>query len=706
MSSNAVAALCRDLCRQFEILTPRPDRPVSELVAETVVFAEGERWDPRVVPYLIRPLDATQSREYNTVVYMGPARTGKTLALCEGRYAYIVAHNPLDTMIVHSSQDQARSYSRKELARLHRFSPLVRDQLTGRASDQNTHDKVYRSGMVASIAWPSNTQLASRTWANVIITDYDRWPGSVGAEGSGFRQAEKRIQTAKSAGMIVVESSPGSLAVSHTSQQVEWIRPPFKLGVPLVHAAPPTDSGARADIASIYNQGTREWWYVPCRECGEYYPQWADISVFSWTPNEDLLAAADSAGTVCCWCGSIHPEETKQFENSNGRWLSEGQTIDWAGKISGEGRHGRTFPSFWQGGGSAAYQTRSEIVRKYLQAEEIFLNRGSEEDLKFVINADVGAPYLPKRVGVDRSPHPLMARAESYALRTVPAGVRFLIAAVDVQVNRFVVQVIGYGAHRQRWVIDRFNITKGFGASDDGTLLPISPAGQPRDWDRLTPLLSRSYPLVDDPTLRMGIFSVGVDSGGEAGVTANAISWWRGLASQGLQDQVRLLKGSPSQEARLVEERYPDSSSKNRTSLAFSGDVPVIMMNVTRYKDAIAGALQCADPSSPGYIHFSKDLKAWWYEELVREKRDPVKGWIRVPRNESVALMVYTDALADWGPIVPGKRFADGTHKILNWADPPYWAAPPEYNPMVFSEGEDPKHFSAKSGLDIDLYMV
>src|SRR3546814_10676949 len=45
-----------------------------------------------------------------------------------------------------------------------------------------------------------------------------------------------------------------------------------------------------------------------------------------------------------------------------------------------------------------------------------------------------------------------------YPMKTVPPGVLFLTAFVDVQVDRFEVVVIGWNLQRESWLIDRFPI--------------------------------------------------------------------------------------------------------------------------------------------------------------------------------------------------------------------------------------------------------
>lgn len=59
--------------------------------------------------------------------------------------------------------------------------------------------------------------------------------------------------------------------------------------------------------------------------------------------------------------------------------------------------------------------------------------------------------------------------------------------------SRFVVQVMGYGPNRQRWVMDRYNIKYSARGGDDR----VDPATFDEDWDLLLPLIDKSYPLDD-----------------------------------------------------------------------------------------------------------------------------------------------------------------------------------------------------------------
>jgi phage terminase large subunit GpA-like protein len=206
-------ASATDVRREVARLARPPERiRVSEVAQRylRVRTATGgtEPWSPEVAPYMVEPMDRLTSRRHEAVVFVGPARTGKTAGLL-GWLAYIIRCDPSDAMVLHMTQDKAAKFSKKELRRLYRDSPELRDRLSRRAQDDNTFDKHHRAGNVLYIGWPSASQLSGETLKYMALTDYDRMPESVDGEGAPFQLAKKRTQTFLSRGMTYVETSPG-----------------------------------------------------------------------------------------------------------------------------------------------------------------------------------------------------------------------------------------------------------------------------------------------------------------------------------------------------------------------------------------------------------------------------------------------------------------------------------------------------------------
>ncbi|EHU5718194.1 phage terminase large subunit family protein [Shigella sonnei] len=607
-------------------------------------------WDPLVAPYVIEPMNCLASREYDAVIFVGPARTGKTIGLIDGWVIYNVICDPADMLIIQMTEEKAREHSKKRLARTFRVSPEVVSRLSPNKNDNNVYDRTFLAGNYLKIGWPSVNIMSSSDYKCVALTDYDRFPEDIDGEGDAFSLASKRTTTFMSSGMTLVESSPG-----RDVKDVKWRRTS-------PHEAPPTTG-----ILSLYNRGDRRRWYWPCPHCGEYFQPCGDV-VAGFRDIADPVLASEAAYIQCPSCsGRIMPEQKREL-NGRGVWLRDGESINTDGSRYGDPRRSR-IASFWMEGPAAAYQTLSQLVYKLLTAEQEYETTGSEETLKTVINTDWGLPYLPRASMEQRKSELLEQRAEPVPSRSVPDGVNFLVATVDVQAGRhrrFVVQVTGYGSRGERWIIDRYNITQSLRGDSDGESQRIDPASYPEDWDvLLTDVFHKSWPLASDPSQQMRLMAMAVDSGGEDGVTDNAYKFWRRCRRDGLGKRIYLFKGDSIRRAKLITRTFPDNTGRTGRRAQAAGDVPLWLLQTDALKDRVNNALW-RDSPGPGYVHFPDWLGSWFYDELTYEERSSDGKWSKPGRgaNEAFDLMVYAEALV----ILHG-------YEKIRWPDAPEWAS-------------------------------
>ena len=297
-------------------------------------------------------------------------------------------------------------------------------------------------------------------------------------------------------------------------------------------------------------------------------------------------------------------------------------------------------------------------------------------------------------------------RAKPLGQREVPPGVRFLSASIDVQKNRFVVQVHGTGVGKDVTVIDRFEIKKSKRVDEDGERLWVNPGAYPEDWKLLVEeVLLKSYPLMDGSGRRMGIKLTMCDSGGKEGVTANAYDFYRWLRvgddpetavieqgdykwEPGLATRFLLVKGASTKHAPRVAISFPDSQRKDRSAGA-RGEVPVLLMNTDLLKDTLDKMLDRTEPGG-GRVNFPDWLDDNFFTELTVEVKDPNKGWLnpRKYRNESWDLLVYYLA----GTLT---KLVGLEH--LNWEQPPGWAEEWDQNDLVFDPVEQEKPFASEA---------
>lgn len=660
-----------------QMFAPPLEISVSEGIRRSLVTASGP-YEPDLTPYMAGPADALGSRRYSAVVFLGPGRTGKTVTLIDGWIARNVVQAPGDMLVVQASQDLARYYSKIRIARMIEASKDVRERQSPRRQDDNTYDKIFRSGMVLSIGWPSGAQLSGRDFRYVAITEYDLAADDIDDEGSLFALASKRTETFLSAGMVAVESS-----VRREYHDSQWRAP---AGCP--HMAPPATG-----ITGLYNSGTRCWYYWRCRGCGEWMGLNPDVHVMFDLPPLDQLAeqlpsedpvkwAAHHAAIGCKACGSVMREREKMALNRGGIWVPDGCAVSGEKEIEGEPRE-TDIASFQLSSVAAAYQSWPKLLEKYAVAIQGYSRTRLEVDIKSTVNLDQGRAYLPLSVRKQRDHHELQQRCEDWPEGMVPNGVRFLAAQIDIQAGskpRFVVQVMGFGVGLEKWIVDRYALKSSERTDENGAVLPIDPAGFLEDWDRLIPkVIERRYPLSDGSGRTMPIRITVCDSGGKAGVTKRAYAFWRALKAKGLAHRFRLVKGSDRPNAKTIDQTHPDSRGRKDRNAGSAGDVPVLILSTTALKDAVWADVWRATPG-PGYYHFPRWLRSSFFDELTAETRGTDR-WIASGRpNESLDLCYYGHAAAEF-------LKADQ----INWDRPPPWAAEWDSNPDVHGDDSPPE---------------
>lgn len=672
-SANDVARSVASIMRP-----PRRIRP-SEAAAGRLVSRTGDVFDPDAAPYLIEPLDLLAGREYQGIVFVGPARSGKTFVLAIGGVYYVVTVAPADMLMIYMSQDSARDFSKMDLDGAIRNTPDLAALMSPRARDDNTYDKFWRHGMALKIGWPAATQLRGKTMRVVCLMDYDGAANqNVDGRGSMWGQAFKRIETFMSRGKCLAESSP---AFAYDDPEWEPSTP---------HEAPPA-----VGIMALYNMGTRARYYVRCLHCGEHFEAKPGLDAFmvpqdveeiiEAVQKHDLMMLAESWAKVACpHCGGVHePDQKRQLHairNEQGRvlgatWVHEGQRIVDC-RLEGEPRR-TNIASYWLGGVSAAYQPWVSVIFGYLSAVATYVRTGDESDLRRSTFEDLAYPYLPMALRRNRRPETFMARDEEWPRGEVPQGVRFMVAVIDVQSHSFVVQIHGFGIGLESWLVDRFVISASKRPEGE-RFAALDPASYIEDWELIVDeVMQRRYKLPGDERVMVPMLT-GCDSGGREGVTAKAYDFYRSLRRRQLHRRFRLLKGDGQINAPRTKTTYPDSTGRKDRHAGARGDVPVVRINTNVVKDGVWGDLTRSEPG-PGYVHVPKWIDDAYFDELVSEQRT-AKGWEPRPgveRNEAFDLHTYARALC----------IELGAEKI-DWTRPPPWADVPDRNPNVLTPEE------------------
>ena len=564
-------------------------------------------WQFDRVPYLRRPMDALGADSpYAIVALVGPAQSGKSeVGNCWLMQSAI--YDPADTITIGPDKEIMRSYIVSAINGMIRSTPELRERLllhAHQADTGNIFSKVFRGG-VWWFAWPVAAQLRARPIPRARVDDFDSDSlQDIQGEGDVLTLLAGRQSTFEGHEKTYVNSSPAL--------------------------------GEKAGIEALVARGTDERWTWQCPSCGEWWaPDFERDLRFDRSGDEAL--ARETAHVVCPASGCVLSHGDKPALHATGQWLGVGQTITPEGEVVGE-LPARSIASF-RVDGLMGFSSWGRLAELWRAGEIALADRQDEAPLRAFWNTRGGKNYTSaadQAEAIDADT--LKARRGGYNLGEVPAGVQVLTAAVDVQGDRFEVEVMGWGEGLESWIVDRFAL-----AQLEVGGARVDPAGHPEHWSVLLRyVMWRRYPVQDAPEFSLPILNTAIDTGGAEGVSENASTFWYTARRAGVpSSQITLVKGGNDRAGRLIPSpTWLELDGRGRPK---KGGPVLFVLNVHRLKDIVAARLRRADPG-PGFKHFPADLPAEYYEELVAEEKQGGK-WVKVrARNETLDLEVYNAA--------------------------------------------------------------
>jgi phage terminase large subunit GpA-like protein len=591
------------------------------------VNANG-RWvsfDRAVTPYMVEPANVITSRRYRELIFVGPARTGKTVMLLQG-VAHLITCDPGVCHITHMTAQTAEAWVDEELLPMIENSPEVAARQGKGRSDRNILSKKFIGGAKLTIGPPTKANLSGRTIRLVMFTDLDRMTLNIGGEGSPFLMGAKRNETLGSRGMTVAEASPGHLINN----------PGWKPGTP--HEAAPCDG-----ILDLYNGGTRAHWYWDCPDCGD--PFEVHFKYLDYDKTLLPAEAGESAVMLCPNNGCVIDHVRKPELNRAGYWLHETAAGDLARLASGDVLKSDRV-SYHLNGAAAAFASWARIVAKYETALRSLKITGDESPLQVTINTDQGMPYLPRALSADGglTVDDLRAGCKVMAKGIAPEWARFVIVTVDVQKNRFDVQVTAYGIDGRRGMIDRFDLHTPPGAAPSAADRILDPAKYAEDWDVLLPLMQVVYP-VDGQEYGLRPMALGCDFHGAPGVSDNATKFWQARRKDGEASRWFMIRGHGGLR---VEGRHWYKAPTRASDGRQARDIKLLNIATDKFKDTVFAGLSRTD-GGPGSFTLGQWLPDARLKEFTAERRGE-KGWVtipNIPRNESIDLSSYAQAVAE-----------------------------------------------------------
>lgn len=591
--------------RFWEALRPPPRLDLSEWADENFVLPAGDanagRW--RTLPYQRGIMDAISDPGIERVSVMKSARVGYTKCFCAA-IGYFIEHDPCPILGVQPTLEDARKHSKEDIAPMLAAVPALRGLVAepkSRDSDNTLLDKLFRGGSLSLVGANSPRGFRRTSRRVVIFDEVDGYPASAGGEGD-----------------------PLELGIRRT--EYYWNRK-------IIAGSTPTLAGQSA-IERLFDAGDQRRYYVPCPSCGSF--QVIRFPNLKWPEGQP-----DRAYLACEANGCVIEHRSKREMIEAGEWRAEQPE-----HFTDQNRHASFH--IWAGYSYSPNATWGQLAAEFIKA-----TRGGAITLKTFINTVLGETWQDRGEAPDWER--LMRRRDVYPIGTAPAGVLFLTAGVDVQKDRLVYEVVGWGRGKTSWSIDYAILPGDTADLDQGP------------WPQLDALLARAFSHAGGVELPVRMLAV------DSGYNTQQVYAW---ARRHPMSRVIAVKGQAMGGAFIGPPTPVDVSDRGR-KLRRGYKVWPVVGGIA--KSELYGWLRLelptdGGPAPAGFCHFP-EYGEDYFRQLTAEQLMPHKTargfirleWTLIPgrANHALDARVYARAAA---AVLGLDRFAEADWQALERA--------------------------------------
>jgi phage terminase large subunit GpA-like protein len=545
--------------------------------------AEPGPWRTARAPYLREIMDNLSSRsDVEETVFMKAGQIGGTEVLLNA-LGYIIDHAPGPVILVWPTVETAKRGSRQRVGPLTTDTPTIAEKIApakSRDSSNTVLEKSFPGGHLVITGANSAVGLRSMPAQYALMDEIDGWPIDVDEEGSPIALVEVR-------------------------QRTFTRRKRLKISTPTL--------AGRSAIEAAHDRGDARRYFVPCPMCGEFQELTFDRLV--WTKIGIPPAAAMYE---CVACVGYIRDHQKTGMLAAGEWRAT-KPGRGGGKIRSYHLNALYAPVGWMSWG--------EIAVEFVAAEK------DPEKLRVFINTVLGQVWTSKGEAPDWD-H-LYKRRDTYAIGTVPLGALVLTCGVDVQKDRLVYEIVGWGRGKRSWSIDAGEI-------------PGDPANVERGpWGELEKLTARLFPHAGG--IEMPIRLLAIDSGYE---TSHVHAW----ARRPHATQVIAVKGNDYGGA-IIGTPAPVEITISGKKRKRGGRVWPVSVGIakTEFYGFLRLELEAGKPDPAGYVRFPEYAEEW-FKQITAEQLTATKtrrGYVKLEwsilpgrQNHALDCRIYARAAA------------------------------------------------------------
>lgn len=407
-------------------------KPIVPPIDSIVEYIENKRlmppnspcpgfYDSSYTPYWIEPMEnMSPASPIRHTSIMKAVQTGATTGVLENPIAFYVGAQPSDIQYISATKDNLKKWVIKKL------DPLIDSCGLRFLIDKQTDNKKSR-----------------RTGDQMLLKEF---LGGTLLMGSAQTPTDMRQDSVKILLRDEIDGAPTLL----TTGEGNWLDVSegrtFAFGnrAKIIDVSTPTEYDI-SNIRRMYEAGDQRKFLVPCPFCGEYQElQWGDEDTKSGLKADTKAGKVISVYYACQRCGEAIRNSHKTYMLSKGRWAPTAIS-------DSEYRRSYHISTLYSPIGMVSWE---QIYAKYIKAQ-----KDPADGMRSFTNLILGLPY--KEIGKRINPRDISRG--TYARGTVPEGVLFLTASVDVQKGvkkdpkkppRLEMEVCGHGLGYRTWSID------------------------------------------------------------------------------------------------------------------------------------------------------------------------------------------------------------------------------------------------------------